>query len=139
MTDRSSTKPSQPSPDAVRRSLRALADGSAPGRRNVPPEVGLDDATAPPPRASADTTASRPEAGSDTASAPPPASVVRGAEQAAGDARVAAAFLSAERLPHLDAAVATAAARGDDELAERGRVARTSLQRLDNVLKGRVG
>jgi hypothetical protein len=139
VTDRSSTEPSQPSPDAVRRSLRALADGSVPGRHNVPPEVGPDDATASPPRASTDTTASPPEAGIDTASAPPPASVVREAEQAAGDARVAAAFLSAERLPHLDAAVATAVARGDDELAERGRVARTSLQRLDSVLNARVG
>jgi hypothetical protein len=116
VTDRSSTKPSQPSPDAIRRSLRALADGSAPGRRRVPADAGPTDP-----------------------SAPPPESVVRDAERAAADALAAAAFLTTGRLPHLDAAITAVAARGDDALAERGRTARESLRRLGAALNGHAG
>jgi len=113
VTDRSSTKPSRPSPDAVRRSLRALADGSAPECRRVPADAGPADP-----------------------SSPPPESVVRDAERAAADALAAAAFLPAGRLPQLDAAITAAAARGDDTLAERGRTARESLRRLDAAVGG---
>mgnify|MGYP007099778651 CR=1 FL=1 len=109
MTDRSSTKPSQPSPDAVRRSLRALADGSAPPRD---PSDACD------------------------ATATSPGSIVRDAERAVRCAHEAASFLSAGRLAELDRAVARAARRGDDTVADRGRTARESLRRLDAALEG---
>ena len=128
MTDRSSAGSSQPSPDAVRRSLRALADGSTPGRPQDLHDTGPGDTASSPPATSTETTVRS-----------PPESVVRDAERAAADAQAAAAFLSAERLPQLDAAITTAAARGNDEFIERGRAAKRSLRRLDNVLNGRVG
>jgi len=105
--------PDAPRPDDVRRSLRALADGSAPRRD---PTDGTSD---PGPSQS-----------------PSPDAVVRDAERAARCARDAVAFLSAGRLPDLDRAVATAARRGDDDLADRGRAARASLRRLDDALEG---
>lgn len=133
MTDRSSIGTSQPSPDAVRRSLRALADGSAPGRRHA--QVESESADTASSRSAALTGSPSPPASTDTASALPPESLVRDAERAVEDAPAAAAFLAAERLPHLDAAITTAAARGNDELAERGRAAKRSLRRLAAVLE----
>jgi hypothetical protein len=124
VTDRSSTETSQPSPDAVRRSLRALADGSTPGRPQDFPDTGPGDTASSPPATSIETTFR-----------PPPEAVVRDAERATADAQAAAAFLSTERLPQLDAAITTAAARGDDESADRGRAAKRSLRRLDAALE----
>ena len=103
----------EPRPDAVRRSLRALAEGSASQRGSSAEE------TAP----------------SDAASARPE-SVVDDAERAVRSAREAAAFLSAGHLPELDRAVAAAARGGDDGVAARGRVALESLRRLDAALNG---
>lgn len=111
MTDRSPDVDA-PRPDEVRRSLRALADGSASPRDPV-------DGPAPPEIGSAD-----------------PESVVADAERAARCAREAASFLSAGRLPELDRAVATAARRDEDDIAARGRAARESLRRLDAALRG---
>ena len=124
MTDRSSTGTSQPSPDVVRRSLRALADSSTPGRPQDLPDTGPGDTASSPPATSTKTTFR-----------PPPESVVCDAERAATDAQAAAAFLSTERLPQLDAAITTAAARGNDEFVERGRAAKRSLRRLDAALE----
>lgn len=112
MSDRS-PDPDAPRPDAVRRSLRALATGSASRGGSQ-----RDGATAP-----------------DAATATPE-SVVRDAERAADAAREAAAFVSAGRLPELDRAVATAARRDEDDIAARGRTARESLRRLDAALRG---
>ena len=109
MTDRPS-EADTPRPDEVRRSLRALAEGSV---RDRDPKGGA--------------------AGSDTQ----PASVVADAERAADCAREAASFLSAGRLPELDRAVAAAVHHGDDDVASRGRAARESLRRLDAALRGR--
>ena len=106
MTDRPSDS-DPPRPADVRRSLRALADGSAPPQ-------DLTDA-------------------SPTADAAPER-IVADAERAAECVRSAAAFLSAGRLPDLDRAVAAAARRGDDDVAARGRTARESLRRLDAAL-----
>ncbi|WP_299330465.1 hypothetical protein [Haloplanus sp.] len=110
MTDRSPDVDA-PRPDEVRRSLRALADGSA----------------SPQP---ADGPTSH-----DAVSVDPDA-VVADAERAADSAREAASFLSAGRLPELDRAVATAARRDEDDIAARGRAARESLRRLDAALRG---
>ncbi|MBB6645816.1 hypothetical protein [Halobellus ruber] len=110
MTDRSSGTP--PRPEAVRRSLRSLADGSAPSRE---PTAG----------------STAPEVGSV-----PPESVVEDAERAVRCARDAASFLSGGRLPDLDRAIAAAARRGDDDVASRGRIARNSLRRLADALSG---
>ena len=124
MTDRSNGTERSPRSEVVRRSLRALADGSASGRHRASPDTGPCDTVSSPPAASTEPT-----------SRPPPESVVCAAERAAADAQVAAAFLAAERLPQLDAAITTAAARGDDEFAERGRTAKKSLRRLDAALE----
>jgi hypothetical protein len=110
VTDRpSDTDP--PRPVDVRRSLRALADGSAPPRD--PPD-------GPP--------------ATDVTPTPHPQRIVTDAERAAACAREAATFLSAGTLADLDRAVATAARRGDDDIAARGRAARGSLRRLDAAL-----
>jgi hypothetical protein len=114
MADSLSDQQRQPSPETVRRSLRALVEGGAADCRCRP----------------AGTAPTRP-VGS------PPADVVEAAERAAADAREAATFLSDGRLPELDAAITTAAARGDDAVAERGRTAREPLRRLDAALTAR--
>jgi len=111
VTDRSSPSDA-PGPEQVRRSLRALADGSAPPRG---PNGG--------------TTAS-------AVTSIVPKSTVDDAERAVQYACEAASFLSADRLPELDRAIATAARRGDDGLAARGRRARKSLRRLDAAVDG---
>ena len=111
MTDRSS-EADAPQPDEVRRSLRALAEGST---RDCDPKSGAVD--------------------SDTQ----PASVVADAERATDCVRKATSFLSAGRLPELGRAVATAVRHGDDDVASRGRTARESLRRLDAALQGRSG
>jgi hypothetical protein len=110
VTDRSPGTP--PRPETVRRSLRALAAGSAPSRdgtagSNYPDGLSV-----------------------------PPESVVVDAERAVRCARDAASFLSAGRLPELDRAIAAAARRGDDDVAARGRAARRSLRRLADALNG---
>jgi hypothetical protein len=111
VTDRSS-EADTPHPEAVRRSLRALAEGPA-GGRDPASEAAAADARA--------------------------ASVVDDAERAADCARRAASFLSAGRLPELDRTIATAVHYGDDDVASRGRAARESLRRLDAALEGRPG
>ena len=111
VTDRSS-EADTPHPEAVRRSLRALAEGAAQGRDS---------------------------ASGATAADARPASVVDDAEHAADCARRAASFLSAGRLPELDRTIATAVRNGDNDIASRGRAARESLRRLDAALEGRPG
>ncbi|SMP32812.1 hypothetical protein [Halobellus salinus] len=110
VTDRS-PEVDAPRPDEVRRSLRALAHGSASSQPS----------NAPAP---------------DETVSPDPESVVRDAERAADSAREAASFLSAGRLPDLDRAVATAVRRDEDDTTARGRAARKSLRRLDAALRG---
>jgi hypothetical protein len=111
VTDRPPDSDHSPRPAEVRRSLRALADGSVPPRESAARQ-GTSDAAAS------------------------PKSVVADAECAVDCACEAAAFLSGDRLPDLDRAVATAVRRGDDGVAGRGRAARESLRRLDAALNG---
>jgi len=99
-----------PSAHAVRRSLRALADGTAP--RSSPADVVDVDAAA---RAIAE------------------------AEAATTCAQRASAYLADGRLAALDRAVDAAATERssddhDDDLARRGRAARRTLRRLQTAL-----
>jgi len=111
VTDRS-LDADEPHLNEVRRSLRALADGS------VAPRDSTDEPAA------------------TAAASARSMSLVDGAERAVRSAREAASFLSAGRLTELDEAIAVAAHRGDDDVAARGRAARESLRRLDAALSG---
>ncbi|WP_049985827.1 hypothetical protein [Halobellus rufus] len=113
MTERQAATTAQ-SADSVRRSLRALADGSAPPE---PSESATD------------------FDGNERAEA-----VVRDAESAMSCAREATAFLRDGRLTELEAAVAAADRRGAVDVAERGRRALATLRALDAALdSGRAG
>ncbi|WP_336022051.1 hypothetical protein [Halobellus salinisoli] len=96
------------SPESVRRSLRALADGSAPSERPSTSHV-TDDRE----RVTA---------------------VVRDGDEATSCARAAVAFLLDGRLDELDAAVAAAERERWVEIARRGRRARATLRALDLAL-----
>jgi len=102
---------SEPSPESVRRSLRALVDESAPRRP-------LTDST------STDCDSERLEA------------AVEDAERAVSRAEAAAAFLLDGRLATLDEAIMTAERRGSERLTQRGRRARAVLRNLDAALVG---
>ena len=106
-----------PPPEAVRRSLRSLADDSrADGSRAACDGDSPDHAAS---------TSVNPER------------TVREAEVAVSCAAAAADFLAAGRLPELDAAIAAAAdRRGAAALAARGRDARRTLLRLRAALLG---
>jgi hypothetical protein len=110
----------EPSPESVRRSLRALADGSA---------------------------SSRPSPASANAEYDPERlrQIVEDAEHAVSCAEAAAAFLLDGRLAALDDAVTTlgntvttAEHHGLDGLADRGRRARAILRDLDAALVGDI-
>ena len=119
---------SEPSPKSVRRSLRALTEGSAPARLTpTAPDPGCD--------------AEGPETGlvgaeavvADTEDAE---DVISDAESAVSCACAGARFVAAGRLSALDAAVRTATRCGTAELARRGRTASATLRRFETALRG---
>jgi len=99
-----------PHPESVRRSLRALADGSAPSARS---------------------STARPIDDRDRVDA-----TVRDAEAATSCARAAATFLRNGQLPELDAAVRAAERHGWTGLSQNGRRTLATLRRLDAALRG---
>ncbi|MFD1597470.1 hypothetical protein [Halobellus rarus] len=111
MTECQSPAP-EPSPESVRRSLRSLAEGSAPRRSSTAPA----------------------SAGSDPG---PLEEVVEDAERAVSCAVAAAAFLLDVGLNALDDAVTAAERCGHDQVAQRGRRSRAILRDLDAALSGR--
>ncbi|QCC48271.1 hypothetical protein [Halobellus limi] len=111
MTDCQSAA-SEPSPESVRRSLRALAEGSAPRGPSPDPASARHD----PERLRA---------------------VVEDAERAVSCAAAASAFLLDGRLATLGDAVTTAERCGHEQVARRGRRARAILRDLDTAVSGR--
>ena len=139
----------EPSPESVRRSLRALANGSTSAAETTPADGSppADESTSADGAASPHTSSGTGTAGrdadrleSDLGDGEGPVAdaerTVDDAERAVSCARTAGDFLLGGGRAALDDAVATAARRGSPRLAQRGRRARAVLRDLDAALTG---